>query len=103
MRAVGERQLHRLRNDVDELRRLRPKLLEVEVLENIQDLPDMDPSRTWRREPNDLAAAVGGANRLAQLELVVLEIHGRYKPAIGFHPFRGGRRELAFVEPGRAL
>ena len=53
---------------------------EVEVLQNAQRLRDGDAARRrWRHGADVVAAAVGGAHRLALFGLVVLEVGDRHQ------------------------
>ena len=99
MGAVGERESHRLGDEVDELGRVGCHRGQVERLEDVQNLRHVHTAGTGRREADDLVSAIGRPHRFASPGLVVGEVVSCHQSAVVAHPLLGLQRERATVKP----
>ena len=63
----------------------------------------MHPAGAGRGHPEDGVAAISGANRLPQLDLIITKILRSHNAAVGFHPFFRGCGKGAAVKPAKPV
>ena len=100
-RAIGVSALHRLGNDVQRL--LAAELCKIVAFEDVEHLDQMNATGGGRRHRNNVIAAIGPADRLAQDRAVIFHVLGGHDPAGLAHGGDDLVRDRTFVKSFRPV